>query len=147
MPNPYSPDAAPIDPDQDATPMNTTPTSPPPLWQLEEADREAVERARVAEWVAEHVDPVTAALARAVAAEVGVEQLRAGLEAMAEDHRLWRAHVLREQLRRAAADGAAQPAHEKRHMPAIAAAFKAARVKQVLDEVADRFEREEGASS
>lgn len=57
MPNPCSPDAAPIDPDQEATPMNATPDPSPPLWQLEEADREVAERARVAEWVAGHASP------------------------------------------------------------------------------------------
>lgn len=46
------------------------------LWEVEEADREAAERARVAQWVAEHPDPVTAALARATAAEVEVARLR-----------------------------------------------------------------------
>lgn len=45
------------------------------LWEFEEADREAAERARVAEWVAEHPDPVTAALARAVRAEAEVARL------------------------------------------------------------------------
>lgn len=39
------------------------------LWEAEEADQDAAERARVAEWVAEHPEPVAAALARAVAAE------------------------------------------------------------------------------
>ncbi len=60
--------------------MTTTPCSPTTLWQAEEADREAAERARVAEWVAEHPDPVTAALARAEAAEVEATRLREGIE-------------------------------------------------------------------
>lgn len=57
-------------------PMHHTPSNTTTLWQAEEADREAAERARVNEWVAEHPDPVSAALARAVAAEVEVVRLR-----------------------------------------------------------------------
>lgn len=39
------------------------------LYDAEEADKEAAERLRVAEWVAEHQNPLTAALQRAETAE------------------------------------------------------------------------------
>ncbi|WP_114202336.1 hypothetical protein [Janibacter anophelis] len=53
------------------------------VYDAEEADQEAAERRRVAEWAADHQDPLTAALQRAETAERRAEEAQTSAAARA----------------------------------------------------------------